>query len=470
MVPPFVKKFDFRGVYGKDIQDSDAYYLGLALEKTIQLKKVLIGWDTRVSSKNLALQFINALKDKNIEICYLDKCPIDYVTSAACVFDYDLSVMFTGSHNPWTWTGLLMHTRGGDSVTGSLVDEIVQNYYTVNHTALAEELPNLSSLKDVYSETEKLVADKIKTLIPLSYIKPMNVLVDVGDGSGSQSLSLLETLLPQVTFTHMHDRMLYDEQSSHVADPSNRETMNELMQRVRIGSYACGVAFDSDSDRMLTVDENGEYMSGSLLGSAQIECFVRLGPSSTVFGYAVDCGPSIYNAVFSLRASSSKAITVKALPVGRSIVRTMIRNGEVDFAVENVGHFYSKDYFKTDSGVFSLACILYWISTYGPLSMLNTKYPDGQRGQLSSDSMTEELVTTIVSAINEKLKDKKMHKIEVDGERYEFFDKDRLISWYAIRKSGYEAITKMYFGSLDQEDFKFLSTTFNTLIPNAKHI
>ncbi len=64
--PPFVKKFDFRGVYNKDITDKDAFYLGLALEESIPLKKVLLGWDSRASSKNLALNVIKALQNKGI--------------------------------------------------------------------------------------------------------------------------------------------------------------------------------------------------------------------------------------------------------------------------------------------------------------------------------------------------------------------------------------------------------------------
>src|SRR5690242_16660158 len=105
MVPPFVKKFDFRGIYNKDITNADGYYLGLALAKVMPLKKVLIGWDTRDSSKHLAFHFMTAMVENNVRISYMDKCPIDYVTAGANAFDFDLSIMFTGSHNPWDWTG-----------------------------------------------------------------------------------------------------------------------------------------------------------------------------------------------------------------------------------------------------------------------------------------------------------------------------------------------------------------------------
>ena len=470
MIPPFVKKFDFRGVYEKDIKDADAYYLGLAVEKTIQLKKVLVGWDTRTSSKNLAINFINALSTKGIAISTLDKCPIDYVTAASYALDYDLSVMFTGSHNPWTWSGLLMHTKGGASVSGPLVDRIVANYYTVTDTPLPTGTVAVESFPSAYTEVEALIASKIQSLIPLREIQTMKIVVDVGDGSGSRSLSLLEKLLPQVSITRIHDRQLYDEHSSHVADPSNSENMKDLIKAVTTGSYACGFAFDSDSDRVLAVDEHGDYMDGSLLGSAMIQSLIDIKAPVNIFGYAVDCGPSIYNTVTNLKEPAKKTLSVEAIPVGRSLVRNMIREEKVDFAVENVGHFYSKDFFMTDSGIFSLAIILHWISHYGSLSTLKEKHPDGERIQISSASMSKDIVDTITSTINEKFKDKTMRKIEVDGERYEFFDGEVLTTWYAIRKSGYEPITKIYFGSLDPIDFKYLNNIFKSLVPNLKSL
>lgn len=468
MIPSFVKKFDFRGEYGKEINDIDAYYLGLALNKTLSLRKVLIGWDTRRSSKNLAFNFLQALSNRNIEISYMDKCPIDYITSASFVFDFDLSVMFTGSHNPWTWTGLLMHTKGGESVQGDVVKKILNNYYECLKESYRNKNFDLSEFKNLYNETERIYGKKIKYLIPLAQIKEMKVVVDLGDGSGSKSLSLLEKLLPQVKFIRINDRNVYDEESSHTADPSNVDNMKDLISTVESGQYDCGFAFDSDADRILAVDENGKYINGSLLGSAHISSFINSGNSDKLFGYAVDCGFSTHDCIYKLMHETKNKLFVKPIPIGRSIIRQMLREGKLNLGVENVGHFYSKDFFMTDSGVFSIAVVLYWISVNGPLSTLRMKYPDGLRGQIFLPVLNESQIISLCNDINKLFDKKKFEKIDVDGIRYEFYEGSYITTWYAIRKSGYEQITKCYFGSRDESKFEFLKEKFQKLIKPRK--
>lgn len=462
-IPPFVKKFDFRGEYGKEIKDEDAFYLGLALAKTIPLKKILIGWDTRESSRNLAINFITSLENKNIEISYLECCPIDYVTAASSVFDFDLSIMFTGSHNPWTWTGLLMHTKGGNSIQGKTVEKIVVNYYSsLSEPYLKPEL-QFSEFKNFYPEIEVVYEERIKSLIPTSEINELEVLIDIGDGSGTKSLDLLGTILPQVKFTKMNTRSTYDNSSPHTADPSEIKNMNQLISAVKNGKYSLGAAFDSDADRMLAVDENGEYLNGSYLGSVHIESLTQLNTTDHEFGYAVDCGPSVVNCVTEINRKQNKNIVIKPIPIGRSLVRQLLREKKLDFGIENVGHFYSKDFFMTDSGVFSLAIILYWISKNGPLSTLLTKYPDGFRGQVFIPILNGEKINKLIEDINSNIGIANPKKIENDGIRYEFYENDFLNCWYTIRKSGYEEITKCYFGALDESKFNFLKEKFESV-------
>ncbi|MGI0060709.1 MAG: hypothetical protein ACREBJ_13175, partial [Nitrosotalea sp.] len=291
-------------------------------------------------------------------------------------------------------------------------------------------------------------------LIPLDEIKSMLVCVDLGDGSGYKGLEIVEDLLPQVTFHRLNDRKLYNAQTPHTADPSQVENMQQLMHEVREGAYDCGIAFDSDADRVLAVDEKGNYINGTLIGSAMIDICTSLKLPVHKFGYAVECGPSMFNT-----AQTKENIQSMPVPVGRSIMRRLIRENKVDLAVENVGHFYNKAFFMTDSGAFSLVQILYWISTQGALSTLVTQHPDGQRTQFALPRTDDQQATSLenlTAAINQQFADRVQKKIEVDGIRYEFYEGETLTTWYAWRPSGYEPIVKYYFGSLNKEDYKYL--------------
>lgn len=465
MTPPFVKKFDFRGVYGKDIVDKDAYYLGKAVVEVLQPQKVLIGWDTRVSSRNLALRFMSALSEHKVDISYMDRCSIDFVTSGAQALDFDFSVMFTGSHNPWDWTGLLMHTKGGNSVQGAMVEKLVAAYVAASTAPYTDKQVDLSVCHDVFNHLAEVLAGRIAKLIPLAQIPSLKVVVDVGDGSGTASLTVLERLLPQVQFVRLNDRKLYDANSSHTADPSNLANMQDLMGEMKKGGYDAGFAFDSDADRVLAVDEKGNYLNGSFYGSAIVDVFAKLGIADTAIGYAVDCGPALYNTV----TATGKPFSIVPIPVGRSIIRGMVMEQTLDVGVENVGHFYIKDFFMTDSGAFSLVIILYWLTISAPLSTLSEKHQDGQRGQkfVEVSPVQEEAGKKLVEAITARFADREIKIITVDGIRYEIFNGAVLESWFAMRRSGYENIEKYFWGSIDATIFDELSALMQMYLPTA---
>lgn len=463
--PPFVKKFDFRGVYNKDIFDKDSFYVTLSLCELFKPKKVLLGWDTRVSSKNLATAAIEALQNKGVEIYYLDNVPIDYVTAAAFASDFDFSIMFTGSHNTWDWSGMLIHEKGGKSLSSQNVESVVREYnkllnsipYTFNEI-------HLENYKNFEQEIENIYSEKIKSLIPLAEIKPQTILVDIGDGSGSTSLSLLEKLLPQIKVTRICDRKLYDGNSMHTADPSELKNMEHIMLEMKNKNFDSGFVFDSDGDRVLAVDEKLNYLNGSVLASGLIQAFSMLSLPDNKVGYAVECGPSFYNTVVDLNKTAKDPISIQPIPVGRSLVRGMVFDSKIDFGFENVGHFYIKDFFMTDSAVFVMCCILYWTSVNGKLSKLLEKHPDGLRLQ-GSQKVTSDLEVQnqkIEKEIFQKYEDREIKKIGVDGTRLELFENEYMSAWITFRRSGYEHLEKYYCGALHKNDFDFLDHLLKT--------
>lgn len=464
--PPFVKKFDFRGVYGKDIFDRDAFYVGLALLEVLKPKKVLLGWDTRSSSKALALNMIMALNGKGVEICYLDKVPIDYVTAAAFTCDFDFSIMFTGSHNTWEWTGMLIHIKGGRSLQGELVAQVVEKYKEFLMTNSHKEPDvELTEFKNFEPDIEKIYSDKIKSLIPLSEITSQKVIIDIGDGSGSKSLTLLEKLLPQVTFERLCDRQLYDQDSKHTADPSEIKNMEHILSEMKGKDFSSGFVFDSDGDRVLAIDTQENYLNGSILASAIIQCFSMLSLPDKKVGYAVECGPSFYNTVVDLNKTNITPISIIPIPVGRSIVRGMVFDSKIDFGFENVGHFYIKDFFMTDSAVFVLACVLYWSSINGDLSKLIKLHPDGMRFQMSR-KFTSEIDSEnaqIEVDVMQKYENSEIQKITVDGVRLEILKDGYMSAWIAFRKSGYESIEKYYSGGLESSDAAYLQDVLSAV-------
>ena len=457
-IPPFVKKFDFRGKYGQDLKDEDAFYLALALKNVFKPRKILLGWDTRASSKNLAFNFMQALKDTDIEISYLSLVSIDFVTASARAFTFDLSIMFTGSHNPWDWTGLLMHTKGGVSIEGEVVDRIITEYKIANEIPYVKPDIDLTHYENFEPDIERVYREKLKKLLPVNEFLPKKILVDLGDGP-TKALDILIQLLPQVTIDKLNNKGVYDENTPHIADPSEEKNVEQARSELLAQNYDCAFVFDSDGDRVLALDEHGNYINGSTLASGVVTVASALDISMQNVGYAVECGPSLYNTIIDINKTAQKEINIKPIPVGRSRVRSLLFNGEIDIGVENVGHFYIKDFFMTDSAVFILATILYWMTLNGNLSKLQKRHPDGNRTQGSTSKNDAENIEDIIKGEFES-EFENSKEIYVDGIRLENFNGEYMQDWCTTRHSGYEPVEKYYFGSLNNQNYEKIEKIF----------
>jgi phosphomannomutase len=268
----------------------------------------------------------------------------------------------------------------------------------------------------------------------------------------------------------VNDRQVYDADTPHQADPSEIEHMQQLIDTVKTKSLHCGFAFDSDADRVLAIDEKGGYINGSLYAGALVDVMSILNCKLDAVGYAVEIGPAFYNTVADLNISVDKKIKISPIPVGRSIVRQLVREDSVDLGIENVGHFYIYDFFRTDSGAFALLMMLYWMSLNGKLSKLYTRHPDGQRAQgsvpLSDENETK--IHTLVNEIKNHFATNEVRLIDVDGVRLEIYNGGKMQSWCAVRKSGYEKKEKYYFGSTDPSDFEYLTEQFNLFANSSR--
>ena len=115
-------------------------------------------------------------------------------------------------------------------------------------------------------------------------------------------------------------------------------------------------AFDGDGDRAFMVDENGEVVSGSILGAILAEHFLQLNPGATVLQNAIT------SRVVSekVKEMGGKSIRTK---VGHSFIKAEMRKYNAVFACEHSGHYYFKDNYNGDSGLIAALCILNIMST-----------------------------------------------------------------------------------------------------------
>ena len=145
---------------------------------------------------------------------------------------------------------------------------------------------------------------------------------------------------------------------NHPANPLEFANLRDLIDLVKKESLDCGIAFDGDGDRAFMVDENGEVVSGSILGALLAEHFLQLNPGATVLQNAIT------SRVVSetVKEMGGESIRTK---VGHSFIKAEMRKYNAVFACEHSGHYYFKDNYNADSGLIAALCILNIMSTSG---------------------------------------------------------------------------------------------------------
>ncbi|MFT4327225.1 MAG: phosphomannomutase/phosphoglucomutase, partial [Wolbachia pipientis] len=96
-----IRKYDIRGVVGRDLQISDGYEIGRKFGQTAA--NVCVGYDSRIDSPSIEKELIRGLILSGANVIRVGLCssPMLY----AATMNADLGIMITASHNPRKYNG-----------------------------------------------------------------------------------------------------------------------------------------------------------------------------------------------------------------------------------------------------------------------------------------------------------------------------------------------------------------------------
>ena len=229
-----------------------ALRVGLAAGKLN--KKVVIACDSRTSSNALKHAVTAGLLVSGAE-CH-DAGTVPTPTLALAAADYDAGIMITASHNPPEYNGIKMLNADGsafDRRQQQQIEELVSSNSI--STASWQDLKSAEISPDaVEKHIEKILAD-----FPDKY--NIKVVLDCNCGAGSViTPQLLERMGCSVIPINCKPGGFFP----HAIEPK-QENLTGLMQAVADSDADLGIAHDGDADRMMAVDERGEFISGDNL-------------------------------------------------------------------------------------------------------------------------------------------------------------------------------------------------------------
>jgi phosphoglucosamine mutase len=231
-----------RGVVGEDLTTDLVERLGRAAALWSGGGRVFVGRDTRGSGPELEAAFAEGVASAGGNAVLGGVLP----TPAVALLALDLGAVISASHNPPQYNGVKLFDRDGQKLTDASEEEI---------EALLDEPPRTErgSIDRVGISADSYLEHVLERFG--SDLSGLRIAVDCANGAYSE-------LAPQA-FQRLGAEVLplATEPDGLNINVGCGATDLSLLQG-HTGSYALGVAFDGDGDRMQAVDEEGNAVDG----------------------------------------------------------------------------------------------------------------------------------------------------------------------------------------------------------------
>lgn len=434
------KDYDVRGTYPNQLNGEVATQIAHAIVRHFKPQTVAIVRDMRLSGQEIRDAMVQVFTALGVNVFDAGLGGTEMAYFIAGTKPYDLVLMISASHNPPEYNGLKVVKRGPVAVTSD------SGLYTVRDLLSQGALPpseKPGTVTDINLQDEW--RDKILSLIDTQALKPLNVVVDGGNGMGGV---LVQKVFAGLPFTVNY---LYAEPDghfpNHVPNPLIEKNNTDLIAKVNELHADVGLTFDGDADRMFLIDDKGRTISGTITTALLSRYILHKHPGETILYNAI-CGRVVPKVI---TESNGKSQRVR---VGHSYIKTYMKQTNAIFAGEHSGHYYHRDFFSAESGVLTALMVLSLLSTEGKkLSVMVDEldiYPaSGEINFVVAD------IPSVVNAIRTGFPDA-TSKDELDGVSVWYKD-----YWFNIRASKTEPLLRL---NLEADTTEILSVKTAELV------
>ncbi|GAB2500198.1 Phosphomannomutase/phosphoglucomutase [Corynebacterium atrinae] len=426
-VTSVIKAYDVRGVVGRDIDADFIRETGAAFGHLLRGEgetQVVIGYDMRPSSPELAGAFAEGLNSQGINVVLLGLTSTDELYFASGTMEC-AGAMFTASHNPAQYNGIKM-CRSGARPVGQ-------------QSGLAEIIDMLVSGVPAYNGASGTVAEQdvladygvfLRNLVDLSGIRPLVVAVDAANGMGGHTVPEVFAGLP------LDIRPLYFELDgtfpNHEANPLDPKNLVDLQKFTVEQGADIGLAFDGDADRCFVVDEAGEPVSPSAICAIVAKRYLQEHPGATI----------IHNLITSKSVPeviAENGGTAVRTRVGHSFIKaTMAETGAV-FGGEHSAHYYFTEFFNADSGILAAMHVLAALGSQDlPLSEMMAEFNRYEASGEINSTVDDQAART--QAVLDAFADRIESIDELDGVTVEL---QGTSAWFNVRASNTEPLLRL---------------------------
>ena len=333
-----------RGVAGEFPLTRDSVYwigraLGHDLARVNAKARVVIGQDTRVSSRWIADRFLQGLASVGVETRSAGVITTPGVAFLARSQGFDAGIVISASHNPWTDNGIKIFSGDGYKLPDARELAIEKEIFALlqadavpapDSTPEIATLPGEEGLRHAYVHW---LAGAVFT-----DLSRLRVAVDCANGAAAaEAPELFGALKINTTFLHSAPD---GENINENCGALHPETVARFVAESQVagGGFDVGVTFDGDADRALFCDANGRVVNGDavlLLAAREMQSRGTLANATVVATTMSNMGLEL-----ALKRSSIKMLRAN---VGDKYVLEEMQRVGATLGGEQSGHILFRD-------------------------------------------------------------------------------------------------------------------------------
>lgn len=438
------KAYDIRGVYNHDWNSEDAYKIGFFLPRLLKTKDILVGRDIRLSSDEIFEALARGINDAGANVHDIGLCTTPFVYWATANKRFKGSVQITASHNPKEHNGLKVSGEKAMPIGYDAGLKFIDEWMKTEEILQASTKGKVFELdlRQEYLDFQK------------SYFVPQkNLKVLIDNSNGMSGLFIEDIFGSNADYINLE---LDGTFPNHDPNPLNLKNVKQLSDQVKAGEYDLGIIFDGDADRVMFVDECGEFISPDLMIAVLGEYFLK--------------DKNKYPVIQDIRTSRSVAEHLEPLGaimhiwrVGRAYASPKLKEIGGLFGGELAGHYYFRDFYYSDSGILASILIYRIVASYKSKGVAVSKmiseikkYENSGEINYTVENKSEVMNKVVEHFLSECTPDGMM---DFDGFRLDYPD-----YWFNIRPSNTEPYLRFIAEAKSKAKLDEIVNTVNQII------
>ena len=338
------KAYDVRGELGFNFDAAIAYRIGRAVAQHFQAENIIVGFDARETSPELASATMRGICDAGSNVFSLGLAGTEEMYWAVTEFNACTGIEITASHNPINYNGLKIVKSGSqpldDHEDFQAIKTLAENETWVEHLSKG-------SIQDISKEARKKYVQRVLNFLNHSNLKPLKIVVNSGnDAAGptfdaiADELSCIGAPLEFIRVHHEPDHTFPNGIPNPLL-PENHAATGDAVKREQADF---GVAFDGDFDRCFFFDAAGEFVPGEYVVGLLASIFLDKEAGAKI----VHDPRVVWNTQDIVSGKSGVAVQSKT---GHAFIKQTMRSHEAVYGGEMSAHHYFRDFAYCDSGM-----------------------------------------------------------------------------------------------------------------------